>query len=69
MKTISIVWSTNDILAKAEQLCINITENQADKLLDIIKHYHDAEVGINWDVISSYLFQFDHEASIDYKLN
>ena len=69
MNTITITWSTKDILAKADELNIEITEKQADRLLDLIKHYHDAYIGINWQVIEEYLFSFEKLAAIDFTLN
>ena len=55
MKTISIKWSTEDVLFKAEEMGIELTEDQADAILDNIEHYHDASVGINWDVIEFHI--------------
>jgi hypothetical protein len=52
MKTIEIKWSTEDVLWQSEQLDLELTEEQADDILEIIEHRHDASVGINWDVIS-----------------
>lgn len=51
MQVISIKWSTEDVLFKAEEMGIELTEKQADTILDNVEHYHDASVGINWDVI------------------
>lgn len=61
MKTISIKWSTYDILVKANDLEIEITEKQADKILDDIERQHDASIGINWDVIASHLYDFQQD--------
>ena len=47
MKTISIVWSIEDVQAVREDL----TDKQAVKVLKALKENHNAEVGINWDVI------------------
>ncbi len=58
MKTIEIKWSTEDVLAVAETLDIELTETQADKILDNLLHYHDANVGINWDVINFHIEDF-----------
>jgi hypothetical protein len=55
MKTIEIKWSTEDVLWQAEQLDLELTEEQADDILEIIEHRHDASVGINWDVISFHI--------------
>ena len=53
MKTISITWSTQDVLDVAEQMGHNISEVQADYILDRIHKNHDACIGINWDVIEA----------------
>jgi hypothetical protein len=55
MKTIQIRWSTDDVLMKAEELDIELTEEQADIILGNIERYHDANVGINWDVIAYHI--------------
>lgn len=51
MQVISIKWSTEDVLNKAKEMGIELTEKQADTILYNIEYYHDASVGINWDVI------------------
>jgi acyl-homoserine lactone acylase PvdQ len=55
MKTIVIKWSTEDVLAMAESMDIELTETQADQILDNLLKYHDANVGINWDVINFHI--------------
>jgi hypothetical protein len=55
MKTIEIKWSTEDVLCQAEQLDLKLTEDQADEVLENVFRCHDAEVGINWDVISFHI--------------
>jgi hypothetical protein len=52
MKTIEIKWSTEDVLLQAENAGFELTEDQADEILESLKDNHDATVGINWDVIS-----------------
>jgi hypothetical protein len=55
MKTIEIRWSTEDVLFKAEEMGYQISEEDADVILDDVEHYHDASIGINWDVISYHI--------------
>lgn len=55
MKTIEIRWSTEDVLMQADNMNIELTEEQADDILDNIEHHHDACVGINWDVIEFHI--------------
>lgn len=55
MKTIEIKWSTEDIVWQADNMDIELTEEQADAILDNVDHYHDASIGINWDIISFHI--------------
>lgn len=58
MKTISITWSTDDVLMEAEQMDVVITEAEAEKILDDVYRFHDAEVGISWNVINFHIENF-----------
>lgn len=58
MKTIEIRWSTEDVLMQAEIMNIELTEEHADAILDNVVHYHDANVGINWDVLDFHIENF-----------
>jgi hypothetical protein len=55
MKTIKIIWSTEDVLMQADLMNIELTEEQADDILSNVERYHDANVGINWDVIDFHI--------------
>ena len=55
MKTIAIKWCTQDILWQADNLDVELTEDQADDILESLENNHDATIGINWDVISFYI--------------
>ena len=44
---ISIVWSVDDV----KEQCSWLTDEQAKDVLHNLKHKHDANIGINWDVI------------------
>ena len=48
-------WDVDDVLGQAEDLDIDITNEQALEILKKVRKYHNAEVGINWDVISVYI--------------
>jgi hypothetical protein len=62
MKKIAIYWSSEDVLQLAEwKHGIELTENQADEILENIKHTHDANVGINWDVIDCHISMYLEE--------
>ena len=60
MKTIAIKWCTEDVLYQADNLGIELTEDQADDILESLEHKHDATIGINWDVISFYIENYSH---------
>jgi hypothetical protein len=55
MKTIEIIWSTDDVMMQADIMNIDLTEEQADAILENVLHYHDASVGINWDVLDFHI--------------
>jgi acyl-homoserine lactone acylase PvdQ len=55
MKTIEIKWSTDDVLMVADKMEVELSEKEADEILDRLLRYHDANVGINWDVIESHI--------------
>lgn len=57
MKTIEIKWATEDVLGKADEMGVKLTEREADNILDQLLRLHDAELGINWLVIENYIQQ------------
>ncbi len=61
MKTIEIKWSTEDVLGKADEMDIKLTEKEADEILDQLYRLHDADLGINWLVIENYIEQYIDE--------
>ena len=48
-KSISITWYRSDVLSA----CPHLTADQADRVLESMERHHDANIGINWDVIST----------------
>lgn len=58
MKTIEIKWSTEDVLSRAEDMGVTLTEEQGDQILQKIYDFHDANVGVNWFVIYFYIDDF-----------
>jgi hypothetical protein len=61
MKEIKITWSTEDVLMRAEELNVELTEHEADNILDELYENHDASIGICWDIIGSYIYQYESE--------
>jgi hypothetical protein len=49
MKQISIIWSTEDVL----EVRPDLSEEQADNVLDSAERHHDANEGINWIVLET----------------
>lgn len=58
MKTIEIKWSTEDVLMRADDMGLPLSEEGADIILETLYRYHDAEVGINWGVIDFHIENF-----------
>lgn len=48
-KQISIKWHIDDVLSVRPDL----TKSQASKVLKNLKRNHDANIGINWEVIEA----------------
>lgn len=59
--TIESGWSVDDVLYQAEEDEVELTEEEAKEILHWIDRKHDATIGINWDVISSYIWDFDYD--------
>jgi uncharacterized protein YpuA (DUF1002 family) len=46
-------WNADDIQSVAENMDIDLTDDQVLEIMQIIVSSHDANFGINWDVIGS----------------
>jgi hypothetical protein len=46
-KTISIVWGTDDV----KEIRPDLMHEQAWEVLKQAEHYHDANIGISWEVL------------------
>ena len=46
-------WDASDIESVAEDMEVELTEDQVLEVMEIIVRRHDANHGINWDVIGS----------------
>ena len=49
------LWHTEDILHAAEMLKVELTDKQIEIVKKQIDKYHNAEIGINWDVINFWI--------------
>ena len=66
MKEIKIIWNTDDVLMRSDELGVQLTEEEADQILDDLYNYHDASIGICWDIIGSYIYQYETERAEQY---
>lgn len=49
-----ILWSTEDVITRAEERDIQLTQEQADRIIDKVDRKQDASVGVTWDTIDFY---------------
>ena len=52
---IHIGWSTEDVLQRAKDSDVKLTEDEANSILLEIQRDYDADVGINWETIDDYI--------------
>lgn len=48
--SISVIWGLEDV----QEVRPDLTDEQASEVLRRTKKYHNAEVGINWDVLRAH---------------
>ena len=53
--SIAIVWSTDDVAARCLHLDVALTIQEQREVLRRLRHYHDATVGISWEVIDEHI--------------
>jgi hypothetical protein len=58
MKTITIKWSTDDVLMRADDMGLPISEEAGDQILQNVFDKHDANIGVNWEVIEFHIEDF-----------
>ena len=46
-------WHPMDVESVADDMEVELTEDQVLEVMEIIVRRHDANIGINWDVIGS----------------
>lgn len=49
------IWSVDDVLCRAKERKIKISEEQAQEIIDRIDRQQTATLGITWDTIDCYL--------------
>ena len=52
---IHIEWSTEDVLQRAKDNDVKLTEDEANSILLEMQREYDADVGINWETIDDYI--------------
>ena len=61
LDTIAITWHVDDILDRAKEYSPQLSWEQAQEVLGNIERYHDACIGINWEVVDTHIELFlDH---------
>jgi len=55
IKQISITWTDEDVLQRAEEMGVSLTREEISDVLSVMEADHDATIGINWDVISYHI--------------
>lgn len=48
-------WHSDDIIEQGENSGEQLTYDEAQEVLRLMSKYHNCEVGINWDVIDSWI--------------
>ena len=56
-------WWLGDVMSQADELQINITREEAIKVMELVARTHDSCVGINWDVINNAILIIKEEAN------
>jgi len=49
------LWSAKDIMTRAEELGVEISEKEVEEIVEKIHNNIDSEVGINWCVVDAYI--------------
>ena len=68
---IAIIWTTEDVFTESENygdpdyvrvpLDTEISEEEAQEILEILYQYYDASMGISWSTISCHIDEFIHD--------
>ena len=58
---IAVIWTTEDVFTESENIDTEISEEEAQKILEILDRKHDASIGISWDTISCHIDEIIHD--------
>lgn len=55
---VAIIWTVNDIIDYASEILdTELTLDEAREILSDMHRKHDASIGINWDVVETFVAQ------------
>ncbi len=54
-EVVGVIWQKEDIIWRAEDRGLSISDEKAVQIVDALGHGHDACIGINWEVIDFHL--------------
>jgi hypothetical protein len=49
------IWQVDDVQMRAEALSVELSDQEAVDVVENIDRRHDAEIGINWDVLDCHI--------------
>lgn len=50
-------WHRDDIIQRAEEKEIELTEKQIDDVMSLLEHKTDCNIGINWEMIDVWIYE------------
>jgi hypothetical protein len=65
---ITLTWHVEDVIEQAAANDIKLIDEQALDILHLLKSEHDASIGINWEVIDTFIEMY-LDGMFDYKLS
>ncbi len=60
-RALVILWSVEDVIARAIERKKKVSLQQAKEILSLIDRRHDANIGVNWDVIDVWTDEYLNE--------
>lgn len=58
---IALIWGIDDVKFQADELGVELSDQQAFDILHDINKKHDASIGVNWDVIKCYIDMYKND--------
>lgn len=49
------IWQVEDVMARADDIGRTVSKTDAVQIVRLLERNHDANVGISWEVIDTYL--------------